>query len=285
MYSIYHFFAHLYRNRSKLADVSKLEAFQWDRELFSYEGDGRFPDYAICINPNGSPSGGELIELKDSQSYTVASFNSTIPTGIKSIEELTKGKSNNIRDQMKAAGDDIKSLPWREVYYLVRGKHKKTKCTKICLVHGSFFETVKVEKLIREAFGQVLEERLREEELELSPKLHQLLLRIFSRQESFSRVRQVDDASVSLRFRVMTQARKEGNILSSRSYPKIKDDTINLVIPRHSDDDIVERLKHLRQALSSSEIEQGDAFTIKHPFNGYFFVKSFPIKSSQKGTP
>ena len=277
MYSIYHFFAHLYHNRTKLAEVSKLESFQWDRELFSYEGDGRFPDYAICINPKGNPSGGELIELKDSQSYTVASFNSTIPTGSKSIAELTKGKSSNIRDQMEAAGDDINSLQWREVFYLVRGKHKKTKCTKICLVHGSFFETVKVEKLIREAFGQVLEERLREEELELSPQLHQLLLRIFSRQESFSRVRQVDDASVSLRFRVMTQARKEGNILSSRSYPKIKDDTINLVLPCDSEDDKIERMTHIRQALSSSELDQGAKFTITHHFNGDFYVLSFAI--------
>ena len=278
MYSIYHFFAHLYRNRQILAFVSKLDDFPWDRELFSYEGNGKFPDFAIRVNPGGDPPGGELIEVKASKAYKVSSFNSTIPTGRKSIEELTSGNQNIIREQMEAADDDIHSLPWREVYYLLRGKQKRTENTKICLVHGSFFETVKVEQLIREAFGKVLEERLKEEELEISPQIHQLLLRIFSRQESFSKVRNVKNASVSLRFRVMTEVRKQGNILSSRSYPEIKDDTINLVIPHHSDDDRAERLRHLRQALSKSEMAEGEQFFITHPFNGRFYVFSFPLK-------
>ena len=157
MYSIYHFFAHLVRNRNRLEYVPHLEDFPFDSELLSYVGKGKFPDFAIRINPQGDPSGGELIEVKDSKSYSVPSFNSTIPTGKKSIESLTKGISSVLREQMEAAGDDIFSLPWRDVYYLLRGKEKKTGNTKICLVHGSFFETVKVEELIRNAFGQVLD--------------------------------------------------------------------------------------------------------------------------------
>ncbi len=283
MYSIYHFFAHLYRNRKRLSDVPKLDRFPWDRELFSYEGDGRFPDYAICVNPGGNPTGGELIELKDSQTYTVSSFNSTIPTGSKLIAELTSGKRNVIREQMEAVGDDVESLPEREVYYLLRGKRKGK--TKICLVHGSFFETIKVEQLIQQAFGQVLDERLADEALEISDELHKLMVRIFSRQDSFSRVRLVKDATVKLRFRVMTEAKKEGNILSARSYPQVKDNTINLVIPNYPADCIAKRKRYLRQALASSELNQGEDFTIKHPLNGYFYVLSFPIYDTQKGRP
>lgn len=276
MYSIYHFFAHLYRNRDCLAQVAKLDQFHWDRELFSYEGDGRFPDYAIRVNPGGEPTGGELIELKDSRTYTVASFNSTIPTGMKLIADLTRGKRSVIREQMEAAGDDIDALTEREVYYLLRGKRQGQ--TKICLVHGSFFETVKVKKLIQQAFSQVLKERLTEEGLSISEELHELMLRVFSRQDSFSRVRHVKDATVKMRFRIMTEAKKEGNILSSRSYKQIKDDTINFVIPNHPSEDIVKRKQYLRQALASSELDQGQQFTVKHPFNGEFFVLSYPLE-------
>ena len=275
VYSIYHFFAHLYRNRNRLEWVPKLEAFPFDVELLSYKGKGRFPDFAIRVNPDGNPSGGELLEVKDSKSYSVPSFNSTIPTGSKLIAGLTSGKRSVIREQMEAAGDDIYALPEREVYYLFRGKSKGK--TKICLVHGSFFETVKVEQLIQQAFGQVLDERLTEEDLTISEELRDLMVRVFSRQDSFSRVRDVEDATVKLRFRVMTEAKKEGNLFNSKIYPDIRDNTLNFVIPNHPIDKIEKRKIYLRQALSKSELAQGETFTITHPFNGDFFVLSYSL--------
>lgn len=283
VYSIYHFFAHLYRSRSALKHWKKLGDFPWDRELFSYEGKGRFPDFAIRVNPGGRPPGGELIELKDSKSYTVPSFNSTIPTGQKSIAELTSGQSNVIREQMEAVGDDIHALPEREVYYLLRGKivdkagEKFNDKVKVCLVHGSFFETVKVEKLIREAFGQVLDERLKAEDHEISSELHDLMRRIFSTQESFSRVRHVENASVKLRFRIMTEVKKEGNVFSSKIYPKIADNTLNFIVPAYPAENIAQRKSYLRQALSTSEYAQGTECLISHPFNGEFYVFSFAL--------
>ena len=65
-----------------------------------------------------------------------------------------------MRKQMEEAGDDIYSLPLREVYYLLRGKEKKTGNTKICLVHGSFFETISVQELIKGSFDQVIADGL-----------------------------------------------------------------------------------------------------------------------------
>ena len=277
VYSIYHFFAHLYRNRNRLEWVPKLEDFPFDIELLSYKGRGKFPDFAIRVNPEGKPPGGELIEAKDSKSYSVPSFNSTIPTGSKSIESLIQGKSSVVRQQMEAVGDDIFAVPLREVYYLLRGKDPKTKNTKICLVHGSFFETVRVEELIRQAFGQVLDERLQAEDHAISSELHELMLRIFSTQDSFSKVRHVENASVKLRFRIMTEVKKEGNVFNSKIYPAIRDNTLNFILPNHPADDIAKRLLYLRQALSSSELAQGEESIIKHPFNGDFFVLSFAL--------
>ena len=61
---------------------TKLEDFPFDENLFSYRNRGTFPDMAVRLNKNKDIfTGGELIYLKDSKSYTVLSFNSTIPTG------------------------------------------------------------------------------------------------------------------------------------------------------------------------------------------------------------
>ena len=275
MFSIYHFFAHLHRNRERLKSLAKLGDFPFDMELLSCSSTGRFPDMAVRINPSGDPSGGELIELKDSKSYMVSSFNSTIPTGRKAIAPLTGGATNRLREQMEAAGDDIHSLPIRDVYYLVRGR--KDEHTKICLVHGSFFETVAVDELIRQAFSQVLEERLADQDEKIDDAVRQFILSIFSRQDSFNKVRHVENASVKLRFRIMTEVKKEGNILGARNYPKIKDDTLSLVIPHGSPDDFQLRKAHLQAALSHSELSMSSEFVIQHPFNGEFFVWSFAL--------
>lgn len=277
MYSIYHFFAHLYRNRNRLEWVPKLEDFPFDIELLSYKGRGKFPDFAIRVNPGGDPSGGELIEAKDSKSYAVPSFNSTIPTGYKSIESLIQGRSSVVREQMEEIGDDIYAVPLREVYYLLRGKDPKTSNTKICLVHGSFFETVNVEELIRKAFGQVLDERLEAEDHAISSELHDLMLRIFSKQDSFSKVRHVENASIKLRFRIMTEVKKEGNVFNSKVYPGIRENTLNFIIPNYPADDIAQRKLYIRQALSASELSEGMNTIITHPFNGDFFVLSYAL--------
>jgi hypothetical protein len=60
---------------------------------------------------------------------------------------------------------------------------------------------------------------------------------MFSEQDSFSKVRDVNRASVKIRFRIMTEAKAEGNILNSEKYPQILDNTLNLVLPCNSKND------------------------------------------------
>ncbi|MDR1270989.1 MAG: hypothetical protein LBK82_15850 [Planctomycetaceae bacterium] len=212
-------------------------------------------------------SGGELIELKNSKSYNVSSFNSTIPTGKKEIAKIIKGKNSIIKKQMEDAGDDINSLPIRDVYYLIRGRTKEN--IKVILVHGSFFETIKSADLISQSFGQVLNERLQEKELKIEKNVKDLLMNIFSEQENFSKVRNVDKASVKLRFRIMTEVRTEGNILDTKKYPDILNNTINLIIPCHNEQD--EELTAKRFSIVC-DISQFQKLKIKHHLNGYFTV-------------
>ncbi|WP_228378601.1 hypothetical protein [Treponema endosymbiont of Eucomonympha sp.] len=71
--------------------------------------------------------------------------------------------------------------------------------------------------------------------MDIGDDIRNLLIDIFSKQENFSKVRNVDKASVKLRFRIMTEVKAEGNILNRKKYPKIEEDTINLIVPNHSE--------------------------------------------------
>jgi hypothetical protein len=139
----------------------------------------------------------------------------------------------------------------------------------VALVHGSFFETVKSTSLIGQSFEQVLNERLQEKGLDIGGNVKDLLVDIFSEQESFSKVRNVDKASVKLRFRIMTEVKAEGNILNPKKYPDILDDTINLIIPCHSEQDGSLTLKRFSAVFDMSQFKH---FKIKHHLNGNFTV-------------
>lgn len=184
MYSIFHFWMHLVDNKISLSQIGNLDHFAFNTSMLSCENKGVFPDLAVKLNEDRSMfTGGELIELKDSKSYTVSSFNSTIPTGKKNIHKVIPSESSATFLQMKAAGDDVFSLEERDVYYLVRGR--KAGHQKICLIHGSFFETIEVKELIRQSFAQVLGEKLAGSSI--SDEDREKLESVFSEQEDFSR--------------------------------------------------------------------------------------------------
>ena len=275
-YSIYHFFADLCQKKQEFLSEEKLESFPFDEQMLSCVGDGKFPDLAIKLNDGDEQfTGGELIELKDSKrGYSVASFNSTIPTGEKDIRKLTDGKTNTIRTQMQEAGNNILSLPIRQVFYLVRGRRRSN--VKICLTHGKFFETIPVSTLISESFGQALEERLNQLEESLSPALKQKLLDIFSEQETFSKTRDIDEASVKLRFRIMTGVKAEANILNPNQYSQIGDNTLNFAVPCHDETEQNQQHNKMRYAFEEMRyadlFSQVEVFSLQHHFNGKFLI-------------
>lgn len=276
MHSIYHFFYSLVQQKYIFKKVKKLNKFHFDKKLLSCKNDGIFPDLAIRINKDRKIfSGGELIELKDSDSYTVSSFNSTIPSRSKNIDDIIVGENSIIKQQMEKVGDDIFSLPVRDVYYLVRGR--KDNYTKVCLVYGSFFETISIENLISQSFSQVLDERLKESGKEISEEFKRTLLSIFSQQENFSKVRNVEKASVKLRFRIMTEVKAEGNILNPKKYPEIKNDTLNFILPCHNEHEEKETLGKVALVFNKTELKQFSIFKIKHHFNGYFLILQVPL--------
>lgn len=273
MASVYHFFNALTQTSEHFKSANKLANFPFDQTLLSCNNVGRFPDLVLKINTeNELFTGGEFIELKDNNSYSISSFNSTIPTGQKNISDILSTKNSKIQEQMETAGDDIYSLPKRDIFYLIRGRDNKRKTLKVVLVHGNFFETISVKSLISGSFSQILEERIRESGIEVDDGVKQTIIDIFSEQKSFSKVRHVDKASVKLRFRVMTEAKAEGNILNSKKYPEIEDDTLNLVLSCHDDEtEAMLRLK-FETVFGKKAMTQFKIFRFKHHFNGYFLA-------------
>ena len=275
-YSIYHFFANLYRKKEEFLSEDKLDSFPFDMQMLSCVNKGIFPDLAVKLNPDNSKyEGGELIELKDSKAgYSVASFNSTIPTGEKDIRKLIAGKTSKIRTQMEEAGDNILSLPIRQVFYLIRGRKQHN--IKVCLSHGKFFETIPVANLISLSFSQAIEERLSELGESLSVEMKEKLLELFSKQETFSKVRNVDSASVKLRFRIMTEAETRANILDSDQYPRILDNTLNFAVPCHNDTEQNQQYDKMRIAFEElgcvDIFSQIDVFNLQHHYNGKFLI-------------
>ena len=271
MNSIYHFFKEIYILKSNFLTINKLENFPFPLEIVSCVNRGIFPDLAIKLNSdNNIFTGGELIELKDSDSYVVSSFNSTIPTGKKEIHQFIKGKNSIIRKQMEEAGDNIDSLITRDVFYLIRGK--KNDNIKVVLIHGSFFETVDNNFLINNAFFQVLNEMLSQNDLQVSDDLKNLIPQLKSEQENFSKVREIEKASVKLRFRIMTEVKPEGNILNSEKYPEIRDNTINFILLKHSEEELKDIQNKFNLVFDKHLRNDFNSFDIKHHFNGYFRV-------------
>lgn len=265
VYSIYHFWKHLVRHKSSFLRDIKLDEFEFDTAMISCKNVGQFPDLAIRLNNNRSVfTGGELIELKESKTYRISSFNSTIPTGKKNIQKLSRSKKSKIFSQMIKAGDDVFSLEERDVYYLVRGR--KGNHQKICLVHGSFFETIDVKDLISRSFAQVLEEK------NISEKDKKRLNAIFSEQADFSRVRNVEKASVSLRFRILTDVKPQGNILDPSQYADIMDDTLNFVVPFHNENQKLDVIQKMQLVAGKNGMKKFTSFPLKHPLNGWFLV-------------
>lgn len=268
MYSIFHFWKSLVDAKIKFHTVDNLDKFPFQKNMFSCESKGLFPDFAIKLNKiNPNFLGGELLELKDSKAYNVSSFNSTIPTGKKNIKDIISSESSSIFRQMKEAGDDVYSLEERDVYYLVRGKRKEHQ--KVCLVHGSFFETIPAKKLIGEAFSKVLDEAGGSE---IDENTKDKLKEIFSKQDSFSSVRNIDNASVNIRFRVMTEVKPEGNILNPTQYPEISDNTLNLLCPFYSEDEKQNLISKMELAFGVEQMKDIKVFPLKHPLNGWFLV-------------
>jgi hypothetical protein len=55
-------------------------------------------------------------------------------------------------------------------------------------------------------------------------------------------------------------------------YPEILDDTINLIVPYHTEKERVDILAKAGLVFGQRSMKQIKVLSIKHPFNGWFIV-------------
>ena len=289
--SAYHFFARLMERRGYFVQDNKLEDFAFPRDMIVAESRSRFPDLVLKTNQYGPLAGGEFIELKDTKSYRISSFNSTLPSATKPVSLL----SNNMKDQLLQVGEDLESVPQRDVYYLIRGMRRTTASplAKTVFVSGSFFETVPTGEVLTSAFEQVAAAST-SEDVDVSEFTQHFDIQ----QAYFAETRRVEGSSISVRFRVMAEVDARANLLSDREYPMIGDNTLTMLVhePQLTNPSLAseayawdqapeaimncDAYTHLGEALDEIDTSLKAVIRVsvlRHPMNGPFFMAQAPI--------
>ncbi len=276
MYSIYQFFAHLLEHRRCLRELPRLSDLPWHCKPFAYKNFGGFPNLVMQYEASWPPYGGELVGLLESDSFSIPSFVSHIPTGAISLEALPQDTASHIRRKIKALNPETQLPTLHEVYYLIRGQWKKR--TKVCLVHGSFFASLSADQLVQKALEQVVSDYLKANDIQtVAPDKVEWLARTLSREVLPSRPRSVSNVSVSFRLEVVADVVEDLNILCSERFPAIEVDTLSFVIPHGPDAEFGERFSGLRHSLLWPQLRVARGQSIQHPFNGKFFVLSYAL--------
>lgn len=213
--------------RQRMDIIGQWFGKQWEKNS------GVFPDFLLGLDAHATFANGALIELKDSKTESIASFNSTIPTRFKSLNDVKRISKRTLvlnaaqlYDFPLSVEPSYLAAP-RSCFYLIRTQSKKQDKVKLSLVEGSFFETRPKEDVLEEVWEQVLvaagiSSDNRSQIVELLASLEQA---------EIARSREIKGASIKPRLRLMAEVHKEAKI---HSYPEIHPRTVNLVIKRES---------------------------------------------------
>ena len=197
---------------------------------------GLFPDFLLAWDERDTFANGALIELKDTKGASVASFNSTIPTRYKSLEDVHEimgshavSAAAELRDFPYSLAPDY-AISQRRCFYLVRTHAGNDTKVRLSLVEGSFFETIPKAELLRRMWDQLiassgLQEVQRPEVVESLADLSQA---------EIVQSRPIPQASVRPRLRLMAEVHPDAN---PHAYEPILPRTANLIVKAEWDDD------------------------------------------------
>jgi len=246
-------------------------------EKLLYSKSERFPDFMFkVIKHEDKLTRGSLLELKDSKGGSIASFNSTLPTKYKSLEEIDVINGKNLVSRVASIIDgELSSERFyrtfeRRCFYLVRTHAGRDDKVKISVVDGSFFETVPKEHLIYQMFLNILHNHLEKKEIKIPPETLTQLEKALSHvtdQTIIASSQIIEKASVRPRLRIMAEVHSEGNPHSS-FYPEVLERSLNFIVgaPVYG--------KELVEVISQ-RIPDIEVFTIQHKRNGEHVVFQF----------
>lgn len=237
----------------------------------------QFPDFLFKVKKQENKlTCGSLLELKDSKGGSISSFNSTLPTKYKSLEEVDIINGANLVSRIASVLDGELALDknyltfQRRNFYLIRTYKDRNDKLKISIVDGSFFETVPKEHLIYQMFLNILRNHLEKKDIRIPSELLneiQESLRHITDQTIIAASQTIEKASVRPRLRIMAEVHAEGNPHSSH-YPEISERSVNLIIQTSAFD---EKIKE----FISKKVSNIQAFKIQHKRNGEHVVFQF----------
>lgn len=241
-----------------------------------YSTSQRFPDFLFkTTGTQDRYIGGSLLELKDSKGGSVASFNSTVPTKHKSLEEIDIINGKTLVSRIASIKDIKLALHrnylqfQRRCFYLIR-THKGSGKVKVSLVDGSFFETIPKDHLFYQMFLNILQAHLHKKKIEIPKQTLQEVhkaLSYITDQTLIAGSQLIEKASVKPRLRIMAEVHPEGNPHSA-FYPQIIENSFNLIL--ESSPQVNELKKELTDRIPEIKV-----FSIFHKRNGEHIVFQF----------
>jgi hypothetical protein len=197
---------------------------------------GLFPDFVLAADEQQTFGNGALLELKDTRSKTLASFNSTIPTRHKSLDEVQEIMGSRAISAAAALGDFPLSVASdyltadRPCFYLLRTCAAMPESVCISLVEGSFFETLPKGELLARTWDQLLEAA------GMPPAERSHVVESLARldQTEIAKSRSIAEASVRPRLRLMAEVVPSAN---PHNYDEIVARSVNLIAKAEWPDD------------------------------------------------
>jgi hypothetical protein len=243
-----------------------------DKRLL-YSESQQFPDFLFKVKKKGEKLiNGGLMELKDSKGGSISSFNSTIPTRTKTLEEVDVingislvSKIARALDGKLALNDDYCKFE-RRCFYFVRTFRESSK-VKISIVDGAFFETVPKGHLFYQMLLNVYREHLKKKEVKIPQETIEKVeeaLKYVDDQTIIARSQIIEKASIRPRLRIMAEVHPEGNPHST-FYPEISEGSFNLIL--QSTNETKQLQSELRNRIPDIEV-----FSVHHKRNGEHLV-------------
>ncbi len=263
-------------------DKSSLETKGIAKKLL-YSQSGQFPDFIFKSREHESRlTCGSLLELKDARGGTIASFNSTLPTKSKNLQEVDivnggdlVSRITSVHDRKLARAEEYYTYQ-RRCFYLIR-THRDDNRVKLSLIDGSFFETVPKDHLIYQMFLNILQAHLSKKDITVSSEnlaRFQEILSHITDQTIIASSQNIEKASVRPRLRIMAEVHSDGNPHST-SYPKIPEGSFNLIIHKAL------LTKELDEKLHQ-EMPQVEKLSIQHKRNGEHIVFQFKLRNKTR---
>lgn len=263
-----------FKNSTNFIDWMKSNGID---ERILYSKSEQFPDFIFKVRRQENKlTCGSLLELKDSKGGSIASFNSTLPTKYKNLDEVDIINGNNPVSKITSIMDGQLGLDknyhtfQRRNFYLIRTHKDSDDKMKLSVVDGSFFETVPKEHLIYQMFLNIWRGHLERKDIKIFPEILNEIeksLSYITDQTIIAASQTIEKASVRPRLRIMAEVHTEGNPHSS-FYPEISERSVNLIIQASTHKEkIVEMI--------SKKVRDIEVFTIQHKRNGEHAVFQF----------